>query len=199
MSSNMTAIMEMDPFVLTRSTGAIVVPLLAIVALLLDIPCFAWHLKNRNLPASCLVFWIILANLFNFINALVWPTDDIPNWYQGQGYCDLEVKLDIAATFGIPAAVICVMKSLAQALNTDKIVLHPSASQRRRKIIIECLLCFGLPAYVIAIHYVVQPTRYYIFAIAGCTPSFDNSWPSIALVYIWPMALCLVGGYYASE
>ena len=196
-----------SPIVLTSSPStmdnytelspvAIAVPLLSFMTLVLNVPPFIWHVKNRNLPATCLVFWVVISNLFNFINALIWPTDDVTNWWHGAVLCDIEVKLTNAATLGLTGSVACIMRSLAMALDTKRTVLMHSRAQRRRQLAFEMIFCFGLPVYMIIIHYVVQPSRYYIFAIAGCTPSFDNSWPSVVLVYIWPPIFCLVDAYY---
>ena len=189
----------MDGATFSLSAAAIAVPILSFLTLLLDIPSFAWHIKNKNIPASCLVFWIVLGNLFNFVNALIWPTDDVAHWWHGEIYCDIQVKLVVAATLGIVGAVAAIMRSLAMALNTEKTVLMASTAQRNRKMAIDGLLCFGLPIYAILIHYIVQPSRFYIFTIGGCTPSFDNSWPSLVLVYIWPPIICLVDAYYCGK
>ena len=178
------------------SPAAVTVQVLSFLTLVLDIPSFVWHIKNRNISASLLVFWIILVNFFDLVNALLWPTDDVGNWWHGQIWCDIQVKLVIASNVAILGAIASTMRALAIALDTDRIVLSASTAQRRRNWIIDGLLCFGLPLYMIVIHYVVQPTRYYIFAIAGCTPSFDNSWPSIVIIYIWPPVICLLDAFY---
>ena len=179
--------------------GTVAVPLLALVALTIDIPPFFWHIRNRNLAASSLVFWVFLSNLMNFINALVWPTDDVQNWWDGLVLCDIEVKLMIGATVGVVGSLACIMRNLARVLDTDRTVMSPSKAQRRRHTAIQLLFCFGGSLYLMLVHYVVQPNRYYIFAISGCTSSFDNSWPKLVLVLIWPPILCLVVVYYSSK
>lgn len=91
------------------------------------------------------------------------------------------------------------MRDLAKVLDTERTVLSLTRVQRRRQIAIDCLLCFGGPIYAMAIHYVVQASRYYIFAISGCTSSFDRSWVKLVLVLIWPPILCIVDVYYSSK
>lgn len=190
---------SMDSFVpmLGVSPGAIAIPLLSFIALCLSVPTFFWHIKNRSIPGSALVFWIITANLMNVINALIWPTDDIPSWFQGEGLCDIEVKLELAQTLGLVGSIACIMKALARALDTNQAAIRLTTTERQRRNILDCLLSFGPAVYMMCVHYIVQPSRYYIFAIAGCTPSVDNSWPSIALLYIMPPVLCLLDCYYA--
>jgi len=186
--------MELSP-----SPSAVAVPFLALLTVLLGLPAFAWHIKNRNLAAVCLIFWIMSANLWNFINPLIWPTDDISTWYNGVGLCDLEVKLQAAGTVGVPGALACVFRQLAIVLDTDRTTLVPSRAQRHRRIAFEMFFCFFWPIYIMVIHYVIQPNRYYIFAIAGCTPSYASSWPSIVLNFVWPVVLVLVDTYYCGK
>ena len=179
------------------SPASVAVPVLSFLTLALDIPSLAWHIKNRNLSASLLVFWIILGNLFILINSLLWPTDDLANWWHGQIWCDIQVKLTNAGSLAILGAIGSTMRNLAIALDTDKIVVSVSPAQRRRNRIIDGLLNFGLPFYMISVHYIVQPNRYYIFAISGCAPSVDSSWPTIVLIFMWPPIVCLLDAYYA--
>lgn len=138
-------------------------------------------------------------NLCNFINAIIWPTDDVYNWSTGFVLCDIEVKLLLAATFGIPGSLACIMRILARVLNTERTTLVPTRKQRCTESIITAVLCFGGPVYAVAIHYVVQPSRYYIMAITGCTVSLDRSWPTMALVVIWPVVLLLAAAYFGSK
>lgn len=181
------------------SPAAVVVPVLACATMVINIVPFVWHVKNRNLAAASLVFWIILLLFFDFINALIWPNDDIVNWFKGFVLCDIEVKIMLGATVGIPGSLASITRNLAMVLDTDKPILSHSAAQRRRKLMIDILFSFGFPVYMMAIHYVVQPSRYYIYAIAGCVVSFDPSWPSVVLLWIWPSVLSLIGVIYSGE
>ncbi|KAL8848704.1 MAG: hypothetical protein Q9221_006314 [Calogaya cf. arnoldii] len=178
------------------TSASVALPTLAIIALALNIPPLVWHVKNRNIAACNLIVWTIFLNLCNFINAIIWPTGDIYNWFTGLVLCDIEVKLLLAATFGIPGSLTCIMRALARVLDTERTILVPTKKQRYIETIITAFLCFGGPVYAIAIHYVVQPSRYYIMAISGCTVSLDRSWPTMALVVAWPVILCLAATYY---
>lgn len=174
---------------------SIVFPTLSLIAILLDVPPLIWHIRNRNVAACNLISWTVFANLCNLVNALIWPTDNISTWFPGFILCDIEAKLLLAATFGISGSLVTIMRSLAKVLDTENTVMASTKKQRYKELTITLLLCFGGPLYVMLIHYVVQPTRYYILAIAGCTTSIDNSWPAIVLVIIWPIVLCLMATY----
>ncbi|KAL8697454.1 MAG: hypothetical protein Q9224_002303 [Gallowayella concinna] len=181
------------------TSASIALPTLALIALMLNIPPLVWHIRNRNVAACNLIVWTMFMNLCNFVNALIWPTDNIYNWFSGKVLCDIEVKLVLAAHFGIVGSLACIMRSLANVLDTERTILVPTKRQRRIELIITSMLCFGGPLYAMAIHYVVQPSRYYILAIVGCTPSMDNSWPTIVLMAIWPVILCLAATYYGGK
>ncbi|KAI9837460.1 MAG: hypothetical protein M1819_007108 [Sarea resinae] len=185
-----------DPYLTTRSTIAIVLPTLSILTLILSVPPLTWHIKHANIPASSLVCWILLLNFFNAVNAFIWPTDNITSWWSGIVLCDIEAKIMTASSAGMIGSLICIMRSLANVLNTDRTVLVPSRAARRRQMVLDVLCCFGLPVYLMAVHYVVQPNRYYITAIAGCGASLDSSWPTIVLVNIWPVLASLLCTYY---
>ena len=119
-------------------SAAIAVLILAYLTIILCIPLFVWHVKNRNLAASSLVFWIVL---FNFVNSLIWTDDNLDGWRRGYVLCDVEVKLINAANVGFPSSLFAVMRRLALVLDTSKTVVQPTSAQRKRKLIIDALLC----------------------------------------------------------
>lgn len=179
-----------------RSTLAIVFPVLAALACILYISPLVLHITSRHFAASVLMISFIVPNVFNFINPLIWPTNSPQNWWNGHGVCDIEVKLQLGCAAANVGSVACIFRQLAIILNTDRTTLVPSSAQRMRKQIFEIGLCVGVPAYLMIAHYFVQTSRYYIFPVEGCRPSFDNSWVSIALVFVWPLILCLIATLY---
>ncbi|KAL8776993.1 MAG: hypothetical protein Q9213_008057 [Squamulea squamosa] len=180
----------------TLTPASVALPTLALIVLALNIPPLVWHIKHRNVAACNLIGWTIFMNLCNFVNAIIWPTDDVYHWPFGFVLCDIEVKLLLAATFGISGSLTSIMRALARVLDTERTTLVPTRKQRHIESTTTAMLCFGGPLYAIAIHYVVQPSRYYIMAITGCTTSLDRSWPTMALIIIWPVVLCLAAVYY---
>jgi pheromone a factor receptor len=197
-STNITMLLEMmgDPYVHTPSTQAILLPILSIFTILISVPALAWHGTNRNLPATTLISWIVLGNIYNTVNALLWPTDDISTWWLGYGWCDIEAKLDLAADLGMAGSVACLLSSLAKALDTKKPLINQTPRQLLRRLF-EYTLCFILPLYIAAAHYIIQPFRYYIFAISGCTASANENYLTIFLIFIWPPIILLLASYHA--
>lgn len=179
--------------------AAVIIALFALISILIDIPPVIWHVKNRNVAASSLIAWILFSNFCNFVNALIWPNLDVFNWWNGYIFCDIQVKLMVASWFGVTGSLVCIARDLALVLDTEKTTLVPTRQQRWKRIIITTFLCFGFPIYAMLAHYIVQSNRYFITAVAGCTPSFYDTWIAIPLVFVWPPVLCFAGAYYAGS
>ncbi|KAG8532206.1 uncharacterized protein KY384_003847 [Bacidia gigantensis] len=109
---------------------AVALPLLAAITLIIDTPPFIWHARNKNFPAASLVFWILQINFFNFINALIWPTDDIARWWHGEILCDIETKLSAATYLGVVGSLIGIMRNLASVLDTKNTVIAHSEAHK---------------------------------------------------------------------
>jgi len=178
-------------------TSAIVLATLSLLFALLIIPPMLWHFSNRNIGATSLILWLLILNLQSFLNAILWSDDNIPEWFEGRGLCDIEVKITIAVFVGVPSSVACVLRALAKVLDTERVSLGLSKGQRRRGYAIDLLWCAGLPALQMFFHYIVQTRRYYIMGIAGCTPASSRSWVTDLLITTPPVVWTVVGCYYA--
>ncbi|TKA79987.1 hypothetical protein B0A55_02091 [Friedmanniomyces simplex] len=177
--------------------AAIALASMSLLVILLLLSPMCWHLRNRNIGATFLVAWTILINLQSFINALLWPNDDIAHWYNGSGLCDVEVKLQIAFSVAAPAALAAVLRALANAIDTSRATLVKSKAQRIRDYAIDFSFCLGFPALQMLFHYIDQPTRYLLFGIAGCVASVSKTWVTVLLMDIPPLLWTLVDAYYA--
>lgn len=106
-------------------------------------------------------------------------------------------KFNFSLVTGVNAATMCISRNLALMFNTDKQIVAPTRGMRRRKLWTDIAICFGIPVLQAVLHYIIQVNRYYVQVIGGCTPSFDNSWPTIVIMYIWPMLFCFGNCYYS--
>ncbi|GLI75158.1 a-factor receptor [Penicillium ochrochloron] len=175
---------------------ATVVPVLSFFSIAVCITPLILHAKNRNLPAASLICWTILLNLFNIINAFIWPTDNVDLWWDGAGLCDVEVKLMVGSYVAFPGALVGIFRGLAIVLDTASATLVPSKTQRWRKRAVELLFCVVVPIIAMITHIVWQKSRYLLFSISGCVNNFDESWVSLVLAYMWPPIICLIAAYY---
>ncbi|TKX20095.1 pheromone A receptor-like protein [Elsinoe australis] len=176
---------------------AIVLGVLAGLVVLLTIPPLIWHSRHRNFAPSFLIACILVNNVFNLVNAAIWHNDKFNTWFSGVGWCDLHTKIIIANSTALPAATLCILKKLADVMNTKKINLAPSEAQQRRRAIFEGAMCGGIPALTMFLHFIVQSTRYSIVGISGCTPSIANTWISVFFIILPPAILALVNVYFA--
>ena len=90
---------------------------------LLIFPPMLWHLSNRNIGATSLILWLLIQNLQDFLNAILWSHDDTTRWFKGYVLCDIEVKISIAGTVGVPSSVACVLRALAKVMDTERVSL----------------------------------------------------------------------------
>ncbi|KAH0031576.1 STE3-domain-containing protein, partial [Aureobasidium melanogenum] len=144
-----------------------------------------------------MVFWIMLMNFLSIINVIIWPYIDMRDMYDGQGLCDVEVKLLGGRITGLNAAVLCLLRALAAVLNTDKTLLGPSKAQKRRNTAIELAWCVGLPLLTMVLQYIVQLNRFGLFGVSGCQLMSYSSRTSFVLIWLAPIITNAVAVYYA--
>lgn len=179
--------------------AAVVFSLFSLLVIIADTIPFAWQIRNRNLGGAALIFWLGVLNFIGFINPIIWPHDDVSEWFLGSGFCDIEIRLHLAATFGLQTSLILVFKGLAEVLDTKNTTMRMNRAQTKRKIVSEALICFGTPALFILTYYIVQAGRYDILGISGCAYLLDDSWLSIVLVSMWFPILDLIAAVLASK
>lgn len=180
-------------------TSAVLLALFSFLFALAITPPMFWHARNRNIGATALHAWLILLLLFSFINAIIWPSDNIETWFNGVGLCDIEVKIQYGAQVAQPAAFACILRALAAVLDTRRTTFSQTKAQRRRTIVIDLTCCVGLPMVHMFFHYVFQTRRYYIYGISGCVPAVSPSWLSVLLLNIPPALWTIYDSYLASR
>ena len=179
--------------------AAVVLAVLTAIVCVLDLLPLIWHARNRNIAAASLIAWLIVSNLIAFINAMVWPSDNIEGWFSGVGLCDIQVKLVVGRSTALPGATFCILKSLADVMNTRRINLAPTKAERVRARAFDLTFCLAIPFISMVLHYIVQPTRYAIIGISGCNPTYLQSWITILLLNVPPLILSLAGAYYSRK
>lgn len=155
------------------------------------------HVKHGNYAAVSLIAWLALSNLASLLNSFFWPDDAATmHGWDGRGYCDVQVKLLLGAFAGTIGSIAALARSVAAILSPDEMRIFRTQRAIRAGRIKGLVLCVGLPAGVMAAHYVVQPNRYYLTTVSGCTPTVFPGWPAIVLLFVWPPISALFAGYY---
>ena len=155
------------------------------------------HVKHANYAAASLIVWLTLSNLSSLLNSPFWPDDTATtHGWDGRGYCDVQVKLLLGAFAGTVGSTAVLARSVAGILSPDAICAFRTQHAVRAGRIEGLMLCVALPAAVMATHYVVQPNRYCLAAVSGCTATVFPAWPAIVLLFIWPPISALFAAYY---
>ncbi|KAF2024920.1 kinase-like protein, partial [Setomelanomma holmii] len=175
---------------------AVILPAVAFPSWVLCVPPLIWHFRQGNIAAASLILWCIIINFFNSINPLIWPRDNFDDWWNGNVWCDIHVRIQVGAVVGTTASAVMIIRKLARVMDTSNITISTSRNQKMKEKALEIFFCWGYPLIMILLYYIVQPTRYAIYGIVGCLSSFDPSWPSIVLSFMWaPITICVAGVY----
>ena len=113
--------------------------------------------------------------------------------WNGRGYYEVQVKLLLGAFADTVGSIAVLAHSVAGILSPDGVRTQHAVRAGR---IEGLMLCVALPAGAMAAHYVVQPNRYYLATVSGCTATIFTSWPAIVLLFIWPPTSALFAAYY---
>jgi pheromone a factor receptor len=180
-------------------TQAILLPLLAFPSWILCIPPLFWHFQQSNIASGSLILWVMLINFSNSINPLIWPRDNLDQWWDGKVWCDIHVRIQIGAIVGTTASAAMIVRRLAKVMDTSNIKISTSRESKLKEKALEILWCWLYPLVLILVYFVVQPARYFIYGIIGCIAAIDPSWPSVVLDAMWAPITTLVATYYASK
>ncbi|KAG1773715.1 GPCR fungal pheromone mating factor [Suillus placidus] len=169
-------------------------PATAFVCAALVLVPLPWHWRAGNISTLAISLWLFVSNVIFGINAIIWGNtvqNIAPVW------CDITTKLEIGSTVALPAA----MFTLCMHLERVASIRHgnPTHSEKRRRQIMECALCFGMPLMYMALHYVVQGHRFDIVEGFGCRPTVYVSIASIFLIWVPPLVFSLGAGIFAAS
>ncbi|KAJ6264024.1 hypothetical protein Dda_0163 [Drechslerella dactyloides] len=163
----------------------------AIAILFLTIPLL-WQVRRKNVAAALLVFWLQSDILLALSDAILFPSwrAVLLEW-SGRGYCDFVAKWKMAAEFGgINAAVMCIMITIYRMF-WGMSMYRESKESIRARMLYEWGIAGLFPLMLAGLHYVVQPSRYYLTPVYGCHEPIDNSWVSL-IVLGWPFVFSSV-------
>lgn len=179
--------------------ASIIVACLGIIIGIINMPAVHQHWQHRNLPMTAMTAATVYANFYLALNAIIWSHDNFDHWYNGMGFCDVGVKLDLMLNVLFPAAMSCVLRHLANVMDTSRAAVMQTTAQKRRGYVIDSICCFAIPALQIPIHYVVQDRRITIVSTGGCVPTSDASWVSFVFIFLPPLLWIALAACYSSK
>lgn len=179
--------------------NAVIVPILTFPSWILCVPPMVWHFSQHNIAAGSLILWMSVLNFFNSINAIIWPRDNVDQWWDGNILCDIEARIQVGCVVSLTACTAVIARRLAHVMDTRNITIAPSKKSRMKEKVFEIVWCWIYPAFMMITYYIVQPARYFIFGISGCVAAFDASWPSVVVTWMWAPITTFVAAYYAGK
>ncbi|KAL1741339.1 fungal pheromone STE3G-protein-coupled receptor [Schizophyllum fasciatum] len=171
-------------------------PLFPICAFVGFVGClipFPWHLQSMNSGTCFFMFWTSLACLNYFVNSLIWVDNAInsaPVW------CDISIRIIMATTVGLPMSSLCIVRRLYKITKVQAVSISPS--EKRRAVLLDCLLCGLFPLLFIALQYVVQGHRFNIYEGIGCMPAIYNTPLMYFTTAMWPVVLGSCSAVYCA-
>lgn len=178
---------------------AVLFPIFAFPAWIFCVAPIIWHFRQGNIAAGSAILWITINNFFNSINPFIWPRDNLLEWWNGNGWCDIHVRIQVGTIVGLASSTVMIVRKLAKVMDTRSITVSSSRQSRQKETIWEIVVCWGCPLLMILLYHIVQPIRYMIFGIVGCMSAYHVSWPSIVLNLMWGPVFCCIAAYYAGK
>lgn len=156
--------------------------------------------KNRELAGTTLAVVVILLNLRDAINPLIWHDDDIEHWFRGYGWCDLQIYTVVPLQTLYAASVFCIMNNLASQVSLNR-VTGLTSSEKRKKLIIQSLILFPVPLLEVILTYLVQIKRYDVSAVVGCSAAgvYYPNWIFLVFFLLPAPIFAFLAAVFASE
>jgi Pheromone A receptor len=174
--------------------------LCCLLGIFLPLPTFRAYYNGGSLNAfsGCNMIAInCLLCLQYIVNAIIWPTQNINNWWNGTGLCDIQAALKYPVTQALAISLWRFMSTLASVVSERQFEL--SHAEKRRRFLTEALWCWLLPVVQIFLSYLIRKGRYTILPVIGCEDLLDDSWLKFLIITIWCPIAMLLTSYSASQ
>ncbi|GBE87044.1 Pheromone B beta 1 receptor [Sparassis crispa] len=151
------------------------------------------HWRARNVATVSLIAWLFVVNIIYGVNTVVWAhsvENFVPVW------CDITTKIIIGSSSALPACTLCICKHLELVASSRSV--NSTHADKRRRLIFELVMCFGVPAILMALHYIVQGHRFDIVEQFGCEPATYYSLSAVFIVWFFPLLFATITMLYAA-
>ncbi|KAJ7719132.1 pheromone A receptor-domain-containing protein [Mycena metata] len=166
------------PFCHSPETMPAALPVASFLSAVLVLVPLPWHWRAGTVPTISIALWLFIDNFINGVNGILW---DGNFEVKALVWCDISTKLFMGSNISLPASILSLCIHLERVSSVRQVRTSPS--EKRRRQIFDCLLCFGLPLIYMALHYVVQGHRFDIVQEFGCRPATYVS--VAALLILW--------------
>lgn len=161
------------------------------ICLVLNIPSIYWHIKNKNLPAVVLLCVFELMCLKRLVDVSVWSGDDFFTTWDGKGWCDLMVRLELASYVSCYSSLFCLLLNLMLIFMVNEATAW-WFSHRKTRLGFEIFCCITFPLIIMAMSEVALSRRYSLYKTSGCTLAFSKDRVSVLVFFIWIFLWCFL-------
>lgn len=142
-------------------------PVAAFIAAFLVLIPFPWHWRARNVATCAMMIWLFTVNFIYGVNSLIFA-----NTFRIKAviWCDIgtsmslpltrllethvrytivATKIIVGASYALPLCTMCICKYLEAVSSNRKAAFDHS--DKRRRIIFESIMCFGVPMVFMAL------------------------------------------------
>ncbi|ODQ45537.1 hypothetical protein PICMEDRAFT_23238, partial [Pichia membranifaciens NRRL Y-2026] len=154
------------------------------ICFILNLPPSIWHIMNKNIPALTLLIYVEILMMDGFISAIVWGGPDYVNAWNGKVWCDIMVRIQLAASVGISSSISCVSFNLLMIFLTNRMTTFWFGN-KWVKPCCEVFFSIVFPFIISGVAYLAQSFRYLISRYSGCSPPLVTDSISVVTFYLW--------------
>lgn len=167
----------------------------SIVGFILQVPIVYAHsgiAGPPNVPVLVMALFYLYLMLSTIIAACHWHSGDSTTWWNGAGWCDIDVRMSMAISVGVVATQCVINYNLLNMLRARPQLVYRYLAAKR--ILIELTCCLALPIINLAVSTFFMNARYFLTQDLGCSASMDSAVATIIVYLMWfPIlgAVCL--------
>lgn len=154
------------------------------ICFILNLPPSIWHIMNKNIPALTLLIYVEILMMDGFVSAIVWGGPDYVNAWNGKVWCDIMVRIQLAASVGISSSISCVSFNLLMIFLTNRMTTFWFGN-KWVKPCCEVFFSIVFPFIISGVAYLAQSFRYLISRYSGCSPPLVTDSISVVTFYLW--------------
>ncbi|KAJ4391376.1 a-factor receptor [Gnomoniopsis smithogilvyi] len=160
------------------------------------IPMRLFH-RNGELAGAAMVVATAILNFYYGVNSVIWPNNNIENWFKGYVWCDIQLVLWIPLETMNTAAICAVMQNIANQVSLMR-ASGLTCYERRRKHLRQALIIFPIPALQAVLYFFAISMRYNVSGIIGCQAVFQNNWVFLVFFLLPCPIFALAAAYFAA-
>ncbi|KAB5588648.1 Pheromone B beta 1 receptor [Ceratobasidium theobromae] len=168
-------------------------PIVSFICAALVLILLPLYWRTRNVAVLSAILWLAICNIARGINTAIWIDNSTIKY---KVWCDISGRIIIGGNFALPSSIFCICRFLAQVASPRNSL--SSASENRRRMVFDLVMCVVLPMVMIALYHIVQTNRFDIWEEIGCKLPLYKSVPALFIVYMPTITVSIGALAYAA-